>query len=261
MKKKVTIILEKEGSPAISVECPEKIKQNPLLVWFTLRTSGFPPLNVNPKDWKGFGFHIFAFLSIFLFVLVAQTVGGIGIILGIADIIFNCFLSANYYFKFIRKKISEGYSINDSEQYSLCEAAGVFDNIKKSGSSETIKNGTKKVVKASLFKDNFGGLIVSVVMLVFCIVTNMEGSEDAFPMGVIIFCFPFSLVMGCVGWALAKIVKEHFKPDVIFYEKTTTLIASKIWWGGGIYLLLSGIASVIPMAIVMTIAKYVAGIE
>ena len=125
-KGRVTIVLEKAGAPTVSVECPAKIKQNPALVLLTMRTSGFPPLNVTPKDWKGFGIHVAAFVSIFVLAATAQVIGVAGIILALADLVFNCFLEANYYFKFIKKKIGEGYSVKDAEQRSLCEMAGVF---------------------------------------------------------------------------------------------------------------------------------------
>lgn len=125
-KGKVSIVLEKAGNPPITVNCPAKIKQNPALVLLTMRTSGFPPLNVTPKDWKGFGIHLVAFLSIFLFAATSQVIGGIGLILALVDLVLNCILEANYYFNFIKTKIKEGYSIADSEQRALCEQAGVF---------------------------------------------------------------------------------------------------------------------------------------
>ena len=125
-KGKVTIVLEKEGCPAISVECPAKIKQNPVLVWLTIRFSGFPPLNVTPKDWKGFFLHLALFSSIFVFGALVTEIGTVGVILTIIDAVFNCIFEANYYFRFIKRKISEGYSVNDAEQRSLCEMAGVF---------------------------------------------------------------------------------------------------------------------------------------
>ena len=125
-KGRIKIVLEKAGAPTVSVECPAKIKQNPALVLLTMRTSGFPPLNVTPKDGKGFGLHLAAFASIFVLAATAQFIGVVGIILALADLVFNCFLEANYYFKFIKKKISEGYSVKDAEQRTLCEMAGIF---------------------------------------------------------------------------------------------------------------------------------------
>ena len=122
----VISVLEKEGCPTISVQCPAKIKQNPALVFVTMNHSIFPSLNVTPKDWKGFFLHLALFLSMGVVAVIAQENLIVGLPLALIDVLFNCIFEINYYFRFIKRKISEGYSVNDPEQRSLCEMAGIF---------------------------------------------------------------------------------------------------------------------------------------
>lgn len=125
--------------------------------------------------------------------------------------------------------------------------------------SGNLKNAAKNFVKSSFFKNNIGGLIVAAIMIVLFFATNLEGSEDAFPIGIIILGAPFALIMGCVGWALARKLRDSFAPDVIFYTETSTLIFKKFWWGCGIYLLCSAIGAAVPMSILQMIAKAILG--
>ena len=129
----------------------------------------------------------------------------------------------------------------------------------KQNISEKLTEKAKNFAKSSFFKNNIGGLIVAIVMIVLFVGTNLSGSEDAYPIGVIILGAPFALVMGCLGWALARKLRENFAPDVIFYTETSTLIFKKFWWGIGIYLVCSGIGSAVPMAIFQMIAKAIFG--
>lgn len=129
----------------------------------------------------------------------------------------------------------------------------------KQNISENLTEKAKNFTKSSFFKNNIGGLIVAIVMIVLSVGTNLSGSEDAFPIWTIIIGVPFSLIMGMLGWAIARKLRENFAPDVIFYTETSTLIFKKIWWGAGIYLLCSGIGSLLPMSIFQAIAQTVIG--
>ena len=157
----IIIELEKEGQQTISVECPVKIKSNFIQTFVTLRY-GFPQFNVKPMPWKSFFGYILLFLCIFLIPNIGRaidaiidevfyeetTIGSIlGIIGGIAFIIVNFIATQNYYFNFIRKRLSEGYVINDSEAKQLCEAAGVYDNkpVSLGNSNKTVNRATVSV--------------------------------------------------------------------------------------------------------------------
>lgn len=129
----------------------------------------------------------------------------------------------------------------------------------KQNISENLTKKAKNFAKSSFVKNNIGGLIVAIVMIVLSVGTNLSGSEDAFPIWTIIIGVPFSPIMGMLGWAIARKLRENFAPDVIFYTETSTLIFKKIWWGAGIYLLCSGIGSLLPMSIFQAIAQTVIG--
>ena len=131
-----TIIeLEKEGQQTISVECPVKIKSNFIQTFVTLHY-GFPQFNVKPMPWKSFLGYILLFLCIFIPPLIIPVAG---IVIGIAFIIINFIAIKNYYFNFIRKRLSEGYEINDQEAKELCEAAGVYSSKQSNIGSNTNK--------------------------------------------------------------------------------------------------------------------------
>jgi len=140
----IIIELEKEGQQTISVECPVKIKSNFIQTFVTLHY-GFPQFNVKPMPWKSFLCYVLLFLCIFIPVIIIPIPG---IFIGIAFIIVNFIAIKNYYFNFIRKRLSEGYVINDPEAKQLCEAAGVYNTKQSSAganSNKTVNNAGNSV--------------------------------------------------------------------------------------------------------------------
>ena len=114
---------------------------------------------------------------------------------------------------------------------------------------DTVKVSKNK--KSGLFRNNKGGLIVAIIANVFLLYNYFTAeSEIAFSLPAIIIGAPFSLFTGCIGWAIAKKLKQHFAPDVVYYTKTSSLIATKLWWGGGIHIVCSFIGALIPIGIV-----------
>ena len=104
--------------------------------------------------------------------------------------------------------------------------------------------------KSSLLRDNKGGAVVAIFVSMGIIFDSIGNSNPVLP-GII--GSPFSLFTGSLGWAIAKNLKRHLAPDVIYYRSTFSLISTKLWWGGGIHILCSAIGSVIPAGIISLI--------
>lgn len=143
----MTVVLEKEGSPEITVTCPRKVKMNPFRALVSWRVDGFPQFNVTPKDWKGFFLYLLAWLLVFIFGSIMLSAFGesrvegngeltegevngvlafVGFLLTVAALVLNVIITANYYYSFIKKALKRGYVINDAEQRAACEAAGLY---------------------------------------------------------------------------------------------------------------------------------------
>lgn len=117
--------------------------------------------------------------------------------------------------------------------------------------------------KSGLIKNNKGGLIVAVATIFICLYACFTGDADegGFSLISVIVGSPFAFFTGCAGWAVAKSLKQHLAPDVVFYTKTSSLIAKKLWWGGGIHIFCSFIGSILPIGIIQLIVNALFGVE
>lgn len=123
MAKKVEIILKKEGAQDITVKCPETVKLSVMGALFAIRF-GLPPADVKPVQGRDVTICIVLFISIFL-SCVLFVVPVLGIIALAGVLVFNVIYNKNYFFNFIKKKISEGYSVENEEQKKILERAGI----------------------------------------------------------------------------------------------------------------------------------------
>lgn len=101
-----------------------------------------------------------------------------------------------------------------------------------------------------LIRNNIGGLIVAIVTDLVIVVNSLSEDGDVSHLPFFLIGAPFSVITGCIGWSIAKKIKQHFAPDVIYYTKTSSLISSKLWWGGGIHIFCSIIGAILPSAII-----------
>ena len=104
-----------------------------------------------------------------------------------------------------------------------------------------------------LIRNNKGGLIVAIITDLVLIVNSLSEDGDASGLPFFLLGIPFSLLTGCIGWAIARKIKQHFAPDVIYYTKTSSLISSKLWWSGGIYVFCSFVGAILPAGIISAI--------
>lgn len=136
MAKKIEVILKKDGSEDITVTCPEKVKLSVPSALLAIKF-GLPPADVKPVQVKDVVKCIILFFAIFaacIFFTVSVPLGIIAVIIAfVANIIYN----QNYFFNFIRKKIAEGYTVENEEHKNLLQAAGVFETNQGASSSQS----------------------------------------------------------------------------------------------------------------------------
>ena len=135
MAKDVEIILKKEGEKDITVKCPRTVKLSALRVYLAINM-GLPPLSIKPADMKGLGITVLAFLAIFVACAFFTVSIGLGAIVLAAVLVFNFVYTKNYFFNFIKKKLAEGYSVDDAEQNQILQEAGVFEENQKTPSEK-----------------------------------------------------------------------------------------------------------------------------
>lgn len=123
MAKKVEIVLKKDGAEDIIVKCPQKVKLSVMGALFAIRF-GLPPADVNPVQRKDVVKCIALFLAIFLACLLF-IVPPLGVIALTGVVTLNVIYNKNYFFNFIKKKMEEGYKVEDEEQRKLLEDAGL----------------------------------------------------------------------------------------------------------------------------------------
>ena len=136
MAKKIEVILKKDGSEDITVTCPEKVKLSVPSALLAIKF-GLPPADVKPVQVKDVVKCIILFFAIFaacIFFTVSVPLGIIALIIAfVANIIYN----QNYFFNFIRKKIAEGYTVENEEHKNLLQAAGVFETNQGASTSQS----------------------------------------------------------------------------------------------------------------------------
>ncbi len=136
MAKKIEVILKKDGSEDITVMCPEKVKLSVPSALLAIKF-GLPPADVKPVQVKDVVKCIILFFAIFaacIFFTVSVPLGIIAVIIAfVANIIYN----QNYFFNFIRKKIAEGYTVENEEHKNLLQASGVFETNQGAPSSQS----------------------------------------------------------------------------------------------------------------------------
>ena len=166
MKKDIEIVLKKEGAQDITVKCPQKIK---LPAWrvYTALYAGLPPLSIKPVDMKGLGVTLLAFLAIFISCVFFTVSIALGVIALGAVLVFNFVYMKNYFFNFIKKKLAEGYTVDDEEQKKILQEAGVFDAVQKmaSGATGNKAGGLFGKVNAGINRLPFGALARKVPVL------------------------------------------------------------------------------------------------
>lgn len=136
MAKKIEVILKKDGSEDITVTCPENVKLSVPGALLAIKF-GLPPSDVKPVQVKDVVKCIALFFAIFvacIFFTISVKLGIIALIIAfVANIIYN----QNYFFNFIRKKIAEGYTVENEEHKNLLQAAGVFETNQGASSSQS----------------------------------------------------------------------------------------------------------------------------
>ena len=134
--KNVEIILQKQEEQDIIIECPSNIKLTLWQTYLVLRFD-FPPLNVKPKDWKGFFLVLFLFIA-FIGLAATGTTGGI--IVGILLFVVNIYYNSTYYFRYIQKKLNQGYSVS-ADQLEILKEAGLdlSNTVDPSASNNIVK--------------------------------------------------------------------------------------------------------------------------
>ncbi|MGI9256195.1 MAG: hypothetical protein ACR2PY_04605 [Salinispira sp.] len=134
-KKTIEFLLTKDGASDIIVEAPENILLNFFQTLMTLRID-WPPLNIKPKDWKGFAIDILLLASI---IILGSTVTILGIIFGLMFFIAYFSINKNYYWNFIQGKIDNGYVISEEQQSFLVNAGINITDREKLGEKKALK--------------------------------------------------------------------------------------------------------------------------
>lgn len=123
MKKDIEITLKKDGSNDIIVKCPQKVKLSVMGALFAIRF-GLPPADVTPVQVKDVIKCIGLFFSIFI-ACILFVVPPLGVIALAGVVALNVIYNKNYFFNFIKKKMEEGYKVEDEEQRKLLQDAGL----------------------------------------------------------------------------------------------------------------------------------------
>lgn len=134
MAKQIEITLKKEGSGDIVVNCPEKIKLSIPGALLAIRF-GLPPADIKPVQWKDVAIAYIIFFAIFLSCAFFVVSIPLGILLLAAAVFLNIYYNQNYFFNFIKKKLSEGYTVEGEEQTQALKAAGLLSEATAASSS------------------------------------------------------------------------------------------------------------------------------
>ncbi len=136
MAKKIEVILKKDGSEDITVTCPEKVKLSVPSALLAIKF-GLPPADVKPVQVKDVVKCIILFFAIFAACIFFTVSVPLGIIAVIIAFVTNIIYNQNYFFNFIRKKIAEGYTVENEEHKNLLQAAGVFETNQGASTSQS----------------------------------------------------------------------------------------------------------------------------
>lgn len=154
MAKNVEITLKKEGAEDIVIKCPPKIKIHPAMAAI-VALYGCPPAAIKPtqgkdilKDWALFA-GIFVASALFIIPVV-------GIVAFIVMIVLNIRFNKNYFYNFIKKRLEEGYSVEQEEHKQLLRDAGLpVDSVQSSpalsSSSVSVTSAAPKVSQEDAF--------------------------------------------------------------------------------------------------------------
>ena len=123
MKKDIEITLKKDGSNDIIIKCPQKIKLHPVAARFAL-SCRLPLAKINPVQGKDVIKSIGLFFSMFI-ACILFVVPQLGVIALAGVVALNVIYNKNYFFNFIKKKMEEGYKVEDEEQRNLLQDAGL----------------------------------------------------------------------------------------------------------------------------------------
>lgn len=137
MAKDVEIVLKKEGSKDITVKCPRTVKLSPVIAALYILW-GCPPLWVKPIDWKGAFISFLAYPLIVISLAVLFLVSpGFGLVLLAAVLVLEFLFNRDYFFNFFKKRLAEGYTVEDEEQKQILKEAGVFVESNNTSTSST----------------------------------------------------------------------------------------------------------------------------
>ena len=137
MAKDVKIVLKKEGSKDITVKCPRTVKLSPVIAALYILW-GCPPLWVKPIDWKGAFLSFLAGPLIIISLVVLFFVStGFGFVLLAAVLVLEFLFNRDYFFNFLKKRLAEGYTVEDEEQKQILKEAGVFVESNNTSTSST----------------------------------------------------------------------------------------------------------------------------
>lgn len=127
MAKKIKIIMQKEGEKDICIKCHPEIKLSFIKGLLGLMFSGISPFKAKPINIKDLLIGFLLFCSIFVIPLIFFLYStALSVVVFIALVAANVIYNKDYCFNFIKKRLSEGYVVEDEEHKKLLEAAGVF---------------------------------------------------------------------------------------------------------------------------------------
>lgn len=149
-KGRFQLVLKKDGFKDIEINnCPEKIKLTP---WQTFNEvfNGLPAMQVKPIDWKGVGIMLGSFSGgiLLLCVFGEMEMLPLALISLLAGLGFCAYYTKNYFFNFIKQKITEGYVPETQEMNEFLLKAGIYNDGTvgtENATSHTMQNtGTKE---------------------------------------------------------------------------------------------------------------------
>lgn len=165
MAKKIKIIMRKEGEKDICIKCHPEIKLSFIKGLFGLMFNGISPFKAKPINKKDLLIGFLLFCSIYVIPLIFFLYStALAVVVFIGLIVANVIYNKDYCYNFIKKRLSEGYVVEDEEQKKLLEAAGVF------ATPESIQNVKPKnsiLTKADAFinKLPFNGMAAKLPIL------------------------------------------------------------------------------------------------
>ncbi|MBQ8680766.1 MAG: SHOCT domain-containing protein [Treponema sp.] len=152
MAKKVEITLKKDGSEDIIVKCPRKVKLSIGGALLAIRF-GLPPADIKPVQGKD----VIKCIVLFLLIFVAAAlfvVPPLGVVALVVVLFLNIRYNQNYFVNFIKQKLSDGYTVEDSEQKQILQEAGISieSNGATASSSSTQSQSSQEDVSVQLEK-------------------------------------------------------------------------------------------------------------